>query len=126
MDMKINESIKKIGETKLELKKSNEDEKKNINIVSNSNKEEKKKLKKVLSVNSKKKKRKKNRCFFPECNKKLTSVELLTNKCKCNNYFCKKHLLNTKHNCNYDYQKDKMESIKLKNPKIEFDKLNTF
>ena len=64
MDMKINESIKKIGETKLELKKSNEDEKKNMNIVSNSDKEEKKKLKKVLSVNSKKKKERKIDVFF--------------------------------------------------------------
>jgi hypothetical protein len=37
------------------------------------------------------------------CNKKLKVLDKLTSKCKCDNYFCNKHLFFTDHNCKFDY-----------------------
>ena len=37
------------------------------------------------------------------CNKKISFVEEITSKCKCNNLFCKEHKLSFLHNCSYDY-----------------------
>jgi len=50
-----------------------------------------------------------NRCFF--CNKKLNTLDLITNTCKCNNIYCNKHLFFINHNCSFDYIND----FKIKN-----------
>jgi hypothetical protein len=40
------------------------------------------------------------------CKKKLNILETLTNKCKCDNYYCTNHLFFTNHNCKFDYIED--------------------
>lgn len=40
-------------------------------------------------------------CNF--CNKKLKILDKLISKCKCNNYYCNKHLFYKNHNCVFDY-----------------------
>jgi len=122
MDIEINENLNILKEKKLEIKNKynenleNKSFDKRLSAINNSEEKNKKR----------KRKNKKKRCCFKDCNKKLTSVELLTNKCKCNNYFCKKHLLSSLHNCQYNFKKEKKEILKSKNPKIEFDKLDSF
>jgi predicted nucleic acid binding AN1-type Zn finger protein len=41
------------------------------------------------------------RCHF--CNKKITFIEEITSKCKCNHKFCKEHTLSFLHECSYNY-----------------------
>ena len=50
-----------------------------------------------------------NKCFF--CNKKINTIEIITNKCKCNNIYCNKHLFFKNHNCAFNYIHD----FKIKN-----------
>lgn len=45
------------------------------------------------------------------CNKKISIVEEITSKCKCDNVFCKKHLFYSIHNCTYDYKKNNNDNI---------------
>jgi len=45
------------------------------------------------------------------CSKKLSTIDCLIYKCRCNNYFCQKHLFYADHNCNFDYHND----FKIKN-----------
>ena len=45
-----------------------------------------------------------NKIYCNICNKKLKILEQLTSKCKCNNYYCNKHLFYKNHNCLFDYQ----------------------
>jgi predicted nucleic acid binding AN1-type Zn finger protein len=47
------------------------------------------------------------RCY--SCNKKLNTLEGLTNKCKCGNHYCSKHLFYTHHECTFDYVVDYKE-----------------
>jgi len=42
-----------------------------------------------------------NKCFY--CNKKLKTLQLITNKCRCNNTYCNKHLFYKSHNCSFNY-----------------------
>jgi predicted nucleic acid binding AN1-type Zn finger protein len=49
----------------------------------------------------------KKKCY--SCNKKLDIVECLTNKCKCDNYFCSKHLFYVDHECTFNYVIDYKE-----------------
>jgi hypothetical protein len=37
------------------------------------------------------------------CNKNLILLETLTNKCKCKNFYCNKHLFYKNHNCEFNY-----------------------
>ena len=37
------------------------------------------------------------------CNKKISFIEEITSKCKCNNNFCKKHVFSFMLNCSYNY-----------------------
>ena len=37
------------------------------------------------------------------CNKKLSIIEELTSKCKCDNFFCKDHKFSFLHECSYNY-----------------------
>lgn len=57
-----------------------------------------------------------NRCYFDECNKKLTLVETL-GKCKCGNVYCTKHRHSTNHKCTYDYKQDNNHIIYKAEPK---------
>jgi hypothetical protein len=56
------------------------------------------------------------------CNIKINKLLAeLTNKCRCGNIFCKKHMLN--HNCTFDYNKlyliqKKEELITVKKDKV--------
>jgi len=44
------------------------------------------------------------KCFF--CKKKLKTVQLITNKCRCNNIYCNEHLFYKNHNCSFNYVND--------------------
>ena len=59
------------------------------------------------------------RCF--ECNKKITLTYI---QCKCKNYYCKKHYLAEKHNCQFDYFKYNQNEIIKNNPLIQNKKYN--
>ena len=37
------------------------------------------------------------------CNKKVSFIEEITLKCKCNNIYCKKHYQSFNHDCTYNY-----------------------
>ena len=43
-----------------------------------------------------------NRCF--ECNKKLNSIFITINTCRCKNLYCVQHMIN--HKCSFDYKKN--------------------
>lgn len=45
-----------------------------------------------------------NYCSF--CNKKLKTIDLLISKCKCNKFFCPKHLFYLHHNCDFNYKEE--------------------
>ena len=49
---------------------------------------------------------KKNNIYCNICNKKLNTLASLTSKCKCELYFCDKHLFFTNHNCSFDYKNE--------------------
>ena len=49
------------------------------------------------------KKPEKPRCF--NCTKKIKLVEVISNKCKCDNSFCSKCKYPNEHNCTYKYSK---------------------
>ena len=51
-----------------------------------------------------------NNCFT--CNKKLTLVDIYTNKCKCEHVFCKKHKEASKHKCSYSYFNENSNILK--------------
>lgn len=47
------------------------------------------------------------------CNITIKLVDSIYLKCKCNNFYCKKHITPEIHNCEYDYkgvQKNKLET----------------
>jgi hypothetical protein len=60
------------------------------------------------------------RCYI--CNKKLSLVKQITNKCKCKYVFCDEH--KTNHNCNFDYQKQNRDKLKMENQIIIKNTLN--
>lgn len=45
-----------------------------------------------------------NKIYCNICYKKLKILDKLTSKCKCNNYYCNKHLFYINHNCLFDYK----------------------
>lgn len=47
------------------------------------------------------------------CRKKVLA---LSNKCRCNRYFCPKHKID--HPCTFDYKKHEMKRLKHNNPVI--------
>ena len=61
----------------------------------------------------------KKRCKF--CNKKIKSV--LPIKCKCEEYYCGLHKI--EHNCSFDYRKEHKERLKINNPQIIAEKINS-
>jgi len=60
----------------------------------------------------------KQRCY--KCNKKIKSLVLL--KCKCEQYFCKKHKNFDEHNCDFDYKLENQEKLKKFNQIVKSDK----
>ena len=57
------------------------------------------------------------------CKKKLSLVEKEIGKCKCKNYYCAKHRSSAAHECSYDYQTEKKETLKEKMPEVTFQKI---
>ena len=47
-----------------------------------------------------------NNIYCNFCNKKLKILEEITSKCRCNYYYCNKHLFYKNHNCIFDYHLD--------------------
>lgn len=47
-----------------------------------------------------------NKIYCNICNKKLKILDIAISKCKCDNYFCTKHLFYTEHNCSFNYHSD--------------------
>jgi predicted nucleic acid binding AN1-type Zn finger protein len=52
------------------------------------------------------------RCLI--CNKKISIIDEITSKCKCNNYYCIIHKYPENHNCIYDYVKENQELLEKK------------
>ena len=46
----------------------------------------------------------KHKCSFSGCKKKVSLVETVTNKCKCNNIYCVLHKNPESHQCTFDYK----------------------
>ena len=84
-----NQIINNIDNMKISQKdiKNNNIENKLNNIIKN-----------VVKVKTK---CKKNRCSFPNCNKK---IKLTDTQCKCGNKYCLKHRIPEDHNCTFDYK----------------------
>ncbi len=55
------------------------------------------------------------------CNKKLKITSI---KCKCNNYFCKKHKDEKLHNCTFEYKKNNINLLEKNMPIIISEKIN--
>lgn len=54
----------------------------------------------------------KEKCII--CNKKV----IIFFKCRCENHYCIKHQSPEKHNCSYDYKKDKIITETIENKKV--------
>jgi len=61
-----------------------------------------------------------NRC--KQCNK---NISLLSFKCKCNNYYCIKHLYSDLHDCKYDYKEESKKQLIKMNPLISSKKIES-
>ena len=57
-----------------------------------------------------------------ECNRKIKSVMIETNRCKCNNLYCDTHL-HPNHLCSYDYLKEHKQQLMVVNPNIQTKKV---
>jgi predicted nucleic acid binding AN1-type Zn finger protein len=62
----------------------------------------------------------KKTCYI--CNKKISIIEEIIAKCKCNNYFCKLHSMPELHNCNIDYINNNKKNLEKKLIKITSNK----
>lgn len=60
------------------------------------------------------------KCFI--CNKKLSIIDEITAKCKCNNYYCNIHKYPDKHSCVYNYVKENQEILEKKLVKLNSNK----
>lgn len=69
-------------------------------------------------------KHKRKRCNVDTCNKKLKSIEHITNKCKCQLVFCYEHKMPESHNCQFNYIEHGRNTIKNKNPVVINDKID--
>lgn len=70
-------------------------------------------------------KRKKNICAHPECKKRISLVDMLSSKCKCDKVFCILHRLPESHKCTFDYTKeyDREKEISKMKCVSEYDKI---
>jgi len=58
------------------------------------------------------------RCF--SCNKTISMIDAITNKCRCEKNFCLSHRID--HVCSFDYQKHYEQNnslVKIENEKLE-------
>lgn len=63
-------------------------------------------------------------CSYDGCKKKISIVDLLSSKCKCEKAFCLKHRLPEQHNCQYDHKYvDKNKEIEKLRCVSEYDKI---
>jgi predicted nucleic acid binding AN1-type Zn finger protein len=60
-----------------------------------------------------------SKCYYYDCKKKTLTI---SSKCKCNNYYCKKHKFN--HNCQYNYYENYKNLLKINNPQIKKQKIS--
>jgi len=58
----------------------------------------------------------KNKCSI--CNKRISIIEELTAKCKCNKFFCVIHKYPDTHNCSFDYIKENQDILQKKLVKL--------
>ena len=63
---------------------------------------------------------KRRRCDHDQCNKKLG---LHAFPCRCEKFFCAKHMSSFEHNCTFDYKAMAAKEIEEKNPKVEGEKI---
>lgn len=66
------------------------------------------------------KKQKKQCCI---CSKKISSIDILYLKCRCEQYFCSTHIQpgiinDNGHDCLFDYKLKHQQKLQLDNPKI--------
>lgn len=59
-----------------------------------------------------------NKCKI--CNKK----SIYNMKCRCEHFFCRKHFQPEKHECKFDFSKQKIENLQKEMPKVENSKIN--
>lgn len=55
------------------------------------------------------------------CSRKIKNF--IYNQCKCNGFFCNECLPFFKHNCSYDYKKEKKEQLAVENIQIISEKI---
>lgn len=64
----------------------------------------------------------KTKCYV--CNKKISLIEMIVAKCKCDNYFCTKHKFASNvtslssHTCNYDYIQENKVTLQINNNQV--------
>lgn len=54
----------------------------------------------------------KQTCAYPDCKKKISKVEMIIGKCRCENIYCVKHRMPETHKCEFVYKIDKDDFIK--------------
>lgn len=67
---------------------------------------------------------KKKTCDFLSCKTKISQLNMLTNKCKCNLIFCTIHRLPESHNCSYNFKNDKNNEKFINDNKCLASKIN--
>lgn len=57
------------------------------------------------------------------CNKKLSLVQEMVGKCKCDKVFCNDHRFPKDHKCTFDHMKAAREELAKRNPVVKSDRL---
>ena len=57
------------------------------------------------------------------CKKKLSLAQHISGKCRCDNFYCSKHIQAEKHSCDYNYKEEGKVYLKRALPLVEADKL---
>jgi len=61
------------------------------------------------------------KCNFNNCNKKISIIQMITNKCRCKNHYCYLHKI--EHDCMFNYLIDNKERLLFEMQKIDGDKV---
>ncbi|KAL6127026.1 hypothetical protein ACLB2K_075071 [Fragaria x ananassa] len=67
--------------------------------------------------------KKRNCCQNESCKKKLTLVQVMSGKCRCEGVFCAKHRLPEEHSCSVNFKETGKEVLAQQNPVCVADKL---
>jgi len=57
------------------------------------------------------------------CKKKLSLAQSIYSKCRCDNFYCGKHIQAEKQSCKFNYKEEGKVYLKINLPLIESDKL---